>query len=37
MHEGSEPYHETPRLIEQIGMEEIAPARQAHRLSLDRR
>jgi hypothetical protein len=34
MHEGSLPYHETPRLIEPYGSPDVAPARQAHRLSL---
>ncbi|HXH84472.1 MAG TPA: hypothetical protein VNN07_16325 [Candidatus Tectomicrobia bacterium] len=37
MHEGSLPYHETPRLIEPYGLDALAPARQAHRLSLDAR
>jgi hypothetical protein len=34
MHEGSLPYHETPRLIEPYGHPELAAARQAHRLSV---
>lgn len=37
MHEGSRPYHETPRLIEPYGLDELGPARQAHRLSTDGR
>lgn len=37
MHEGSKPYHGTPRLIEPYGQQELAPARQAHQLSLRER
>jgi hypothetical protein len=34
MHEGSRPYHEAPRLITPYGMDDLAPAQQADRLSL---
>jgi hypothetical protein len=37
MHEGSLPYHGTPRLIEPYGHPALAPARQAHQLSLQAR
>jgi hypothetical protein len=33
MHEGSRPFHDTPRLAAPYGMTSLAPARQADRLS----
>ncbi|MCL6640130.1 MAG: hypothetical protein K6T92_02040 [Candidatus Rokubacteria bacterium] len=34
MHEGSRPYHDTPRLIEPYGYTDLEAGRQAHRLGL---
>jgi hypothetical protein len=36
MHEGSRPYHGTPRLIANAGLEDLQPARQADALSVER-
>jgi hypothetical protein len=37
MHEGSRPYHGTPRVIEPYGLRDVEPARQADALSLRER
>jgi hypothetical protein len=37
MHDGSKPYHQTPRLIEPYGHPEFEPGREAHQFSRKQR